>query len=76
MDIGIATTVDFSNLLHLNDESDRSLSSLTPDRLESSFKEADYRRVVNVGEALVAFLLAWRRQETAVASIGFNVVRA
>ncbi|MBP7080374.1 MAG: hypothetical protein KBA96_04630 [Rhodocyclaceae bacterium] len=72
----MAATKGFPDLLRLNDESDRSLSSLTPDRLESSFKEADYRRVVNVGEAVVAFLLAWRRQETAVASIGFNVVRA
>lgn len=72
----MAATKGFPDLLRLNDESERFLSSLTPHRLELLFKEADYRRVVNVGEAVVAFLLAWRRQETAVASIGFNVVRA
>lgn len=58
--IRAASSTDFADLLRLNKESEHFLSPLSPPRLELLFNEAAYRRVVEIGDEVVAFLLAFR----------------
>lgn len=55
-----ATTADHPSLLRLNEESEHFLSPLTLARLEMLLKESAYCRVIEVGDDVVAFLLAFR----------------
>jgi len=54
-----ATASDFPDLLRLNEESVHFLSPLSPARLEALFGEAAYCRVVEDGDTVCGFLLAF-----------------
>lgn len=64
MPIRNATPADFPQILRLNEESVHFLSPMTPERLDFLYREAAYRRVVEEGGKVVAFLLAFREGST------------
>jgi uncharacterized protein len=59
-----AISTDFDAVLALNRESERFLSSLTRERLNRLHLEAELHQVLEVGEQVVAFVLALREGAT------------
>jgi uncharacterized protein len=55
-----ATPADFTAILALNAESVEVLSPLTRERLEAQHRSAAYHKVVDAGDEIAAFLLAFR----------------
>jgi predicted GNAT superfamily acetyltransferase len=60
MHIRTALPKDFPDILRLNEESVRFMSSLSPDRLAQLYAQAAHVRVVDMDDKVIAFLMAFR----------------
>jgi predicted GNAT superfamily acetyltransferase len=62
VDIRLAGPADFPSILTLNEESVRFLSPMSSQRLEALHREAALHAVIERGDEVVAFLLAFRER--------------